>query len=114
MKPEELNQKLVAAFPELKDEIEAYLNQEEGLQTGSFLLFEDVFVPYAAEALNENNELSTRVAQFIEDTHDTNDEYAQNVIVVGVLENLKANAAEEKISSQLIGKTKELFDSLEY
>lgn len=115
MKEQRMNAALLEAFPELKDEFNEYISWQDGLDTGAFLTYEDIFLPRIVEALN-NNEIDflKRSADFIEKEHTQEDEYAANVIYVGVLEGLKAKCEERKIRAFLHGTALKDFDSLTY
>ena len=46
-----LNEKLLVLFPELKSEFEDYVSWQDGMGTGAFLTYEDVFRPHVEHAL---------------------------------------------------------------
>ena len=102
MDERQMNELLLAAFPELKEEFEEYASWQDGIDTGAFLTYEDIFRPYIERAV-ENGDLAflDRASTFIEDLYLTEDEYAVNVVYVGILEGLKANCDNEAVRSFL-------------
>ena len=89
MESKELNQMLLSAIPELKTKFDEETSWQEGLNTGSFIVFEDVFLPFL-EAKVEMNDLAMieKIYSFIESLCDIEDEYVQNVLYVAILENI--------------------------
>ena len=91
MKKSELNKLLVEAFPEIRDTIISYVEAQDGWDTGCFLTFEDVFMPYFYKLLYNNDEVMiAKVCKFIEDLYLLKDDYVSNVVVIGVLENFRS------------------------
>lgn len=87
-----MNEGLLAAFPELGEELGEYVSWQDGMDTGAFLTHEDVLRPHIEAALDEGGrEYLERAAAYIEGLLLSGDEYAENVAVVGILEGLKAN-----------------------
>lgn len=88
MKSRELNQMLLSAIPEIKSKFEDETNWQEGLDTGSFIVFEDVFLPYLESKVELNDKaMIEKIYSFIENLCDIDDEYIKNVLYVAVLEN---------------------------
>lgn len=85
---EELNQMLMSSFPEIKDELPAYMEAEgEGMATGCFLTHEDVFHPFIEAALESGNTAILRcVGNYVDTLLSTEDAYAINVATIGILE----------------------------
>lgn len=114
MTPKDLNEIILKEFPEIKKEFDDYVSWQEGLETGSFLVVEDVFMEYIySEIEKSNEELMKRFVSFIERVYLLGDEYATNVITIGVLENAKCSAFSEIIYDNLLPETKKMFDELE-
>lgn len=87
-----LNKLLLEAFPELTDKFEDYTSWQDGMETGCFLTYEDLLLPIAREALDARDEKKlVRIGSFIEKLMNLGDEYAVNVVTVGLLEGLKAD-----------------------
>ena len=89
MKACELNKLLLDNFVELKESFEEETNWQEGLDTGSTVVFEDVFMPYVRKMMEENNiDKINDIFSFIEKIVNLNDDYATMVITVSILENI--------------------------
>ena len=115
MNERQMNESLLAAFPELKNEFEKYVSWQDGMDTGAFLTYEDVFRPHIERAIeNGDADFLDRASAFIEDLYLTEEEYAVNVVYVGILEGLKANCDNEAVRSFLKPITQREFDELKY
>lgn len=111
MKPKELNEKLIKAFPEIKDAYVKETSWQDGDDTGSIVVLEDVFVPfivYAIEKLKDDN-LTKRIFRFIEDTLTCGDKYAKNAIEVGVIEDLASYDIRDLFEQEMLKETKESY-----
>lgn len=92
MKEKELNLKLIEKFPELKLKYEDEVNWQEGDDTGSHVIYGDVFVPFIKEMLNKkNNEKLNEIFDFIEALLNMNDDYIEDVLSVSVIESIIYN-----------------------
>ena len=92
MNTEQLNRLLLEAFPELADEFVEYTSWQDGMETGCFLTYEDLLLPFARDALDAQDDVKlTRIGTFIEKLVTLGDDYAVNVATVGLLEGLKAD-----------------------
>lgn len=115
MKKRELNKLLVETFPEIRDTFMSYVEAQDGWDTGCFLTFEDVFMPYFYTLLDKNDEIMiAKVCKFIEDLYLLKDDYVCNVIVVGVLENLKSSNFSNKASEILLENTLKEYNEIEF
>lgn len=115
MNEKQMNELLLTAFPELKEEFEKYTSWQDGMDTGAFLTYEDVFRPHVERAVEDGDAgFLDRAGSFIEDLYLTGDEYAVNVVYVGILEGLKANCDNEAVNAFLGPATKKEFDELRY
>ena len=86
-----LNRLLLAEFPELKEKFEEYASWQDSMETGCFLTYEDLLLPIARHALDENDEaLLDRLGALIERLITSGDALAINVATVGLIEGLKA------------------------
>ena len=47
----ELNTMLLEAFPELKERFEDETSWDDGIETGSYVVYEDIFMPHVVQAL---------------------------------------------------------------
>lgn len=107
MTSKEFNELLISEFSEIEDEFNEYVEWQDGIDTGSFLVVEDVFMKFFYSKLDELDFQSiNKICNFLEKTYLLNDEYASNVIVVGVLENLKSSDYSQKIVEFLLPSTK--------
>ena len=85
----ELNKKLLKTFPILSEAYYAETSWQEGDDTGSHLIFEDVFVPFIQEQFsNQHVETLTKIFDFIENLLALDDSYINEVITFSVLEPL--------------------------
>ena len=115
MNERQMNESLLAAFPELKDEFEKYVSWQDGMDTGAFLTYEDVFRQHLERAIEKGDaSFLKRAGSFIEDLYLTGDKYAMNVVYVGILEGLKANCDNKAVHAFLKPTTKKEFDELKY
>lgn len=115
MNESELNEKLLSSFPELKSEFMNYVSWQDGIKTGAFLTYEDVFRPHVEHALMiGDSAFLERVADFIETLYLSGDAYAMNVICIGILEGLKANCDHKKVRAFLRPITRKQFDEITY
>lgn len=115
MESRQLNEVLLKAFPELAPELEEYVSWQDGMDTGAFLTYEDVFrsrLEWAVE-LGDNG-FTERAGAFIEELFTSGDPYAANAITIGILEGLKANCDNGAVRKFLRAKSLEEFDSLRY
>lgn len=111
----ELNERLLGSFSELKSEFEDYTSWQDGMETGAFLTYEDVFRPCIEHALATcDSAFLERAAAFIENPFLTGDDYAMSVAYVGILEGLKAACDSNKVRAFLKPVTREQFDELVY
>ena len=109
-----LNRLLLAVFPELKEKFEEYTSWQDGMETGCFLTYEDLLLPIARHALDENDEaFLDRLGALIERLMTSGDDYAINVATVGLIEGLKAYG--NTIIRVFLGPVSlEEFDTLDY
>lgn len=113
MNEKQMNEMLIAAFPEFKAEFDEYASWQDGMDTGAFLTYEDVFRPHMERAIaNGDKSFLDRATAFIERLYLTGDDYAKNVVSVGILEGLKANCDYEVVRALLKPATQKEFDEL--
>lgn len=53
MTSKEFNEKLILEFPEISLDFYNYIKEYDGKETGSFLVVEDVFMPYFYKILEK-------------------------------------------------------------
>lgn len=118
MTNKELNQLLVTSFPELKHAYDEEVSWQEGDDTGSHVVFGDVFTPHIEKLIVAKNEDKLKnIFNFIEEILAINSKYCDEVIAFSVLEKLFDNFEYIKYSRGLMGKKtlqicEELKDSL--
>ena len=89
MNVKQLNNLLIDTFPELIASYHDEVDWQEGDETGSHVVYGDVFMPYVEKVINEeNDEDMKRIFKFIEDVLLLNEEYSDEVIMFSVLERL--------------------------
>lgn len=89
MTSKELNLKLIEVFPEIKDIYFKETSWQDGDETGSHVVYADVFVPFIKVQICSNNKQNLiRIFDFIEKLLELNDEYADEVIAFSVIETL--------------------------
>lgn len=109
------NELLLDKFPSLKDEFDKYTSWQDGINTGSTLVYEDVFVPYVIKQLvNDNTEELEKISSLIEDLITSDDEYAVNIAYIAILESLKSDANGKKIESFLKQHSKKEYNELTF
>lgn len=110
----ELNQLLIKTYPELKDEYEEEVSWQEGNETGSHVVFGDVFTPYLKKCLNDKeNEKVRKAFGFIEQVLGFNDKYCDEVIAFSVLEGIFDDSVSLEFATPYMGKrTKNLCEEL--
>ena len=116
MTSKELNEKLLKAVPELKNSFQEFTSWQEGIETGSHTVFENLIVPFAINIIeNENDNAIARLFRLVEEMITSKDEYAEEVIQLSFLEPLKAEHADEfDFSKIMLPETYSLFNSLEF
>ena len=114
MTSKELNFKLISLLPEIKKRYVDVISWQEGDDTGSHVVFEDVLVPYIIECVRTRNQIRLfECFKVVEEILSTNDEYAEEVISVSVLESLLFEDCVQSMLSKYMGqKTKKLFEEV--
>lgn len=114
MKSRELNKKLLELIPEIKPLYEEETSWQEGDDTGSHVVFSDVLFPYLIDNLKKNNEATIHICfKAIEEILNLKDDYADEVIVISILENLSYEEFEfDKMISYMQKNTKKLYEEV--
>lgn len=94
MGAKELNKKLLETFPQLRKSFDNVTSWQEGIETGSIIVFEDVYFRYLKRYLNNEN-ISKTNFEFIKSLLNSNDDYAINVVTIAIIENLVATTKRE-------------------
>ena len=112
MIPRELNKLLVLEFPELKETFKEETSWQEGMDTGSFIVFEDVFIPYLEMCIiNDKASQIEKIYSFIEKLSKIDDEYVENIVTVAIIENIVDHVESEKYAKYLKPNSKKIYDS---
>ena len=116
MTSKELNEKLLQAIPELKVSFNDFTSWQEGIETGSHTIFENIVVPFSIDIIeNEKDDVIGRLFKLVEEMIVSKDEYAQEVVQLSFLEPLKAEHGDEyDFSKIMLKETYSLFSSLEF
>lgn len=89
MTSKELNLALIKAFPEIQHKYSVETTWQDGDETGSHIVFEDVFVPYIRKQISiQNDRKLEQIFEHIESLLNLNDAYIEEVIVFSVIEPL--------------------------
>ena len=89
MTSRELNSILIKWVPEVVASYEKEVEWQEGDETGSHIIFGDVLVPHIIELVEEKeSESLKKIFEFIEHLLSLNDEYAEEVVMLSVIESL--------------------------
>lgn len=108
MNSKQLNKLLIAKFPELKKQYCQEVSWQEGDETGSHVVYGDVFAPYIEQLVSENNHKKLQeVFDFIEEILIQNEEYSDEVIMFSILERLMCDKDILQKCSQYFGKMTE-------
>lgn len=85
----QLNRLLIDKFPELEKEYHEEVDWQEGDETGSHVVYGDVFAPYVKKVIiQQNNAEIQKAFMFIEEILARNEKYSDEVIMFSVLEGL--------------------------
>lgn len=85
----QLNKILISKFPNLEQAYKEEVSWQEGDDTGSHVVYEDVFVPYLRECIlkKDLNEIR-KITGFLENLLDLNDDYVSEVVSLSVIESI--------------------------
>ena len=112
MKSKELNLLFLKRFPNLRKAFEDETEWQEGIDTGSTVVFEDVFMPYIIFCVENNleDEISN-CFKFVEECVSSNDDYQKQVIEISIIDNIRSYDISEKLISYLLPKSLASFNS---
>ena len=89
MTSKELNIKLIESFPEIRDIYYDETSWQDGDETGSHIVYADIFVPFIKEQISNGKESTIiNIFNYIEKLIELNDEYTNEVIAFSVIESL--------------------------
>lgn len=110
MTSKELNENLLLNFPELKLKFEKETSWQEGINTGSFITFEDVFMPFIKENVYLNNlEKINKIFKYIENLSFIDDKYVENILYVAILENISSFKDSRNFTKYFYPNTKKIY-----
>lgn len=105
MEVKKLNRLLLDNFPELENEYHEEVDWQEGDETGSHIVYGDVFAPYIEKIILQKNEAEIqRVFVFIEEILSKNEKYSDEVIMFSVLERLLSDKEQYQNCKKYFGK----------
>ena len=91
MVAKEINSKLLELIPETKDLFDSVTSWQDGLDTGSTVVVEDVFMVYLKECIEKKDydgiEKCMSFVEWISDYVD--DEYAGDVLIISIFEYIR-------------------------
>jgi len=89
MREIELNRRMIQAFPELRERYDAETTWNGGEDTGSHVIYGDVFNPALHAYLKCGNfHASRKYFDFAESLLETKDDYAEEVAIITILESV--------------------------
>lgn len=89
MTSKELNKKIIELLPEIQERYIAETSWQDGDGTGSHIICEDVLVPWIKEQIEEEDEKTLKkVFEVIDELLNLGDEYANEVVVLSIVESL--------------------------
>lgn len=94
MGAKQLNELLLKTFPGLQKNFNKITDWQDGIETGSIIVFEDVYFKYIKRFI-KNEKISKANFEFIKLLLDSNDEYAINVVTIAIIENMIATMKKE-------------------
>ena len=102
MNSKELNSLLLERLPSIREAFDNETSWQEGIETGSIVVFEDVFMPYIIYCVENNVEDEiNKCFNFIEECVCSKDSYQKNVIEVSIIENIHSYDIADKLSQYL-------------
>ena len=115
MKSCDLNQKLLEYLPEIEGPYNEEVSWQEGNNTGSHIVFEDVLTPYIRKCAEKKDSVVLQKSfSAIEKILSLNDEYAEEVVQLSVLESILFSEKEIMCETEkyMENKTKKKFAEL--
>lgn len=82
----QLNLKLIESFPQIKDVYLEETSWQDGDETGSHVVYADIFVPFIREQIvGKNEQMLIKIFNYIEGLLNLKDEYANKVVALSVV-----------------------------
>lgn len=112
----DINTKLLEIIPEIKELFNSVTSWQDGIDTGSTVVIEDVFMVYLKESIKNNNyDCIKKCTSFIEWLSEyINDEYAGNVLVISIFEYIYFASDREQLEGVLGPKAKKEYFSIDW
>lgn len=105
MDKKQLNRLLIDRFPELEKKYHDEVDWQEGDETGSHVVYGDVFAPYIEKNIvQQNNTEIQKAFAFIEEVLARSEKYSDEVIMFSVLERLLADKNQLQSCKKFWGK----------
>ena len=116
MTAKELNSKLLEIIPETKTLFDFVTHDLEGLETGSTIVVEDVFMVYLKDSLKQNNVIAlNKCRSFIEWLSDyIDDEYAGEVLVICIFEYIHYSSDRSEFLKVLGPRANKIYNSINW
>lgn len=113
MIPKIINSKLIEIIPEIKELFQYVTEWQDGIDTGSTIVIEDVFMVFLKECLKNNyNEYIYKCSLFLEWLSEHfDDEYASVVLTISVFEYIHFASDRIQLESVFGLQTRKLYDS---
>lgn len=111
--PADMNKLLLSRFPELKEDFEKETAWNEGIETGSYVVYEDVFMPFIIKSFAEKNKDDIlRIMNFVEEMASSEDFEKRNLIGVTIIDNIRMYNIEDDFILHMGPCTKKMYEDL--
>ena len=101
----ELNKILIDKFPNLEERYLEEVSFQDGNNTGSHIVFGDVFTPYLKKCILEaNKDEYVKMLNFIEELLNMKDSYVDEVVYFSIIENIDNLLERYKFIESILGK----------
>jgi len=114
MKPKELNTLLLEKFPQLETNFLNVTSWQDGIDTGSTVVYEDVFIPFIEDsiAINDRKTIDC-IFDFIEELSMINDEYARYILEMSIFSTIDSYKDKSPFVKEMKKNTLELYNNFE-
>lgn len=110
----ELNTMLLETFPELKEKFEDETSWDDGIETGSYVVYEDIFMPFVVQAfVGDDQESINRIMLFVERLASIDDTDIKNLIGITIIDNVRMYDFEECFANLMGPNSRVLYDAWE-
>ena len=115
IKPNDINTKLIDLIPNLKDTFESTTKYQDGFDTGSSAVIEDVFMVYLKDCIKNKKEEVVKCVEFVEWLADySGDEYVEALLVTSIFEYIHYASDREELENVLGPKAKSKYDLIKW